>query len=298
MSVTRTDNRLDNAGLETLWGLIKSSFVAKDGNKVLSDENYTTDEKTKLAGIAAGAEVNVQSNWEETDTSSDAYIKNKPDALKNPNSLTIGGKIYDGSSAQSVSLDDLGVYSKSEVDDMVKGNAYEVVSSLPTTGVKGKIYLVPLSPGETNDYYDEYIWVDARGSVSAHFEKIGNTKIDLSNYVQKDKNGSTTKPIYISNGKTAECSAYAGGTKVTLNGTDKGANTASMYAPTAAGTTGQYLESNGSGAPSWKSLDTTPTANSTHAVTSGGVKTALDAKLNESRYGYITDEEIASICVL
>lgn len=35
-------------------------------------------DKTKLNGIATGAEVNVQSDWSVTDTSSDAYIKNKP----------------------------------------------------------------------------------------------------------------------------------------------------------------------------------------------------------------------------
>ena len=35
-------------------------------------------DKTKLDGIASGAEVNVQSDWNETDTSSDAYIANKP----------------------------------------------------------------------------------------------------------------------------------------------------------------------------------------------------------------------------
>ena len=38
-------------------------------------------DKTKLDGIATGAEVNVQSDWNETITSSDAFIKNKP-ALK------------------------------------------------------------------------------------------------------------------------------------------------------------------------------------------------------------------------
>ena len=46
--------------------------------KVLSTHDYTTNEKTKLSGIEAGAEVNVQSNWNESDSSSDAYIKNKP----------------------------------------------------------------------------------------------------------------------------------------------------------------------------------------------------------------------------
>lgn len=38
----------------------------------------SASDKTKLNGIAAGAEANVQSDWSVTDTSSDAYIKNKP----------------------------------------------------------------------------------------------------------------------------------------------------------------------------------------------------------------------------
>lgn len=45
--------------------------------------------------------------------------------------------------------------------------------------------------------------------------------------------------------------AYAGGTAVTLNGTSKAATTASFYAPTGAGTSGQLLKSAGSGAPVW-----------------------------------------------
>lgn len=40
--------------------------------------SYTTGEQTKLAGIEAGAEVNVQADWEQTDTTADDYIKNKP----------------------------------------------------------------------------------------------------------------------------------------------------------------------------------------------------------------------------
>ena len=52
--------------------------VDKVSGKGLSTNDYTTTEKNKLAGIAAGAEVNVQSDWNVTDSSSDAYIKNKP----------------------------------------------------------------------------------------------------------------------------------------------------------------------------------------------------------------------------
>ena len=49
-----------------------------DANYVHTDNNFTTAEKTKLAGIAAGAEVNVQADWNQTNSSSDAFIKNKP----------------------------------------------------------------------------------------------------------------------------------------------------------------------------------------------------------------------------
>lgn len=43
-----------------------------------TDNNFTTTLKDKLDGIASGAEVNVQANWNETNSSSDAYIQNKP----------------------------------------------------------------------------------------------------------------------------------------------------------------------------------------------------------------------------
>lgn len=44
-------NYLDDNGLLYFWTKLKSLFVQKDGNKVLSDENYTTPEKEKLAGL-------------------------------------------------------------------------------------------------------------------------------------------------------------------------------------------------------------------------------------------------------
>lgn len=56
-------------------GAIKNK-VDKDGNKVLSTNDYTTAEKNKLANIEAGAEVNVNADWNAT--SGDAQILNKP----------------------------------------------------------------------------------------------------------------------------------------------------------------------------------------------------------------------------
>lgn len=58
--------------------IAESNKVDKIVGKGLSTNDYTTNEKNKLAGIASGAEVNVQSDWNQTDINSDAYIKNKP----------------------------------------------------------------------------------------------------------------------------------------------------------------------------------------------------------------------------
>ena len=87
---------LDDNGLLYFWQKIKSLFALKtelptktsdltnDSNYVAdasythTDNNYTTTEKNKLSGIASGAEVNVQADWNVTDSASDAYIKNKP----------------------------------------------------------------------------------------------------------------------------------------------------------------------------------------------------------------------------
>lgn len=57
--------------------------------------------------------------------------------------------------------------------------SYSKVSSLPSTGATGVIYLVAHKHG-TQDIYDEYIWM----ADSKTFEKIGNTDIDLSGYVK------------------------------------------------------------------------------------------------------------------
>ena len=43
-----------------------------------TNKHFTAAEKTKLANIADGAEVNVQADWNQTDNTNDGFIKNKP----------------------------------------------------------------------------------------------------------------------------------------------------------------------------------------------------------------------------
>ena len=56
----------------------KPSNLVQDASYVHTDNNFTTAEKNKLSGIAAGAEVNVQSDWNQSNSAADDYIKNKP----------------------------------------------------------------------------------------------------------------------------------------------------------------------------------------------------------------------------
>lgn len=64
-----------------------SDFVS-DANYVHTDNNFTTALKDKLDGVATGAEVNVQSDWDVADISSDAFIKNKPSIPTKTSDLT------------------------------------------------------------------------------------------------------------------------------------------------------------------------------------------------------------------
>lgn len=75
-----------NTGDQDLSGLATTTSVTtalnlkvdKEAGKGLSTNDYTTAEQTKLTGIATGAEVNVQADWNQTTNTADDYIKNKP----------------------------------------------------------------------------------------------------------------------------------------------------------------------------------------------------------------------------
>jgi hypothetical protein len=55
--------------------------VATNTQGVGTDGAMAGADKVKLDGIAAGANVNVQADWSESDSTSDAYIANKPDIV-------------------------------------------------------------------------------------------------------------------------------------------------------------------------------------------------------------------------
>lgn len=114
----------------------------------------------------------------------------------------IAGKGYQTAAQVKTTVEGYGYQTAAQVNTAITGKGYQtsaqvqaaineslsgitgidiqVVESLPTTGAKGIIYLVAHAHG-SGDNYDEYVWVASKNT----YEKIGNTDIDLSGYVQK-----------------------------------------------------------------------------------------------------------------
>lgn len=57
---------------------IENNKVDKVNGKQLSTNDYTNEDKAKLESLSEESQKNIQSDWNESDASSDAYIKNKP----------------------------------------------------------------------------------------------------------------------------------------------------------------------------------------------------------------------------
>jgi hypothetical protein len=70
-----------------------SDLTSHTGNNTIHITSGERDSwnatRTKVDGIAAGAEVNVQSDWNENDSTSDAYVKNRPFYTGEPVLITV-----------------------------------------------------------------------------------------------------------------------------------------------------------------------------------------------------------------
>lgn len=75
-------------------------------------------------------------------------------------------------------------YTKQEVQNLISqitSVRLEVVNALPETGESNVIYLVPSAVSQTNDSYDEWVYINNT------WEKIGTTQADLTNYYTKSE---------------------------------------------------------------------------------------------------------------
>ena len=197
--------RLDETGLNTL---LTSLVSAGDGRWVKkvdlvnasasADGLMSKEDFSKLAGIEAGAEVNVIEDVKVNGTSLTVTEKAvdvsipllgvsvngnavTPDSTTKVADITVPTKVSDLTNDSKFQTD---TEVNTAIADAIAGVTqfdYEVVASLPATGVKGKIYLVA-NTGTGDNIYDEYIWM--AGEPTGHFELLGTTQLDLSGYVQ------------------------------------------------------------------------------------------------------------------
>lgn len=124
----KTNNLINADELYFVTGADENATEAESGLMSAAD-------KTKLDGIAEGAEANVQSDWNVTNTTSDAYIKNKPTAL-----------LADGGNADTV-------------------NNHTVETNVPADAVfTDTVYTHPNYTAKSNGLYK--ITVDNTGHVS------------------------------------------------------------------------------------------------------------------------------------
>ena len=182
--------------------------VDKVNGKGLSTEDYTTSEKNKLAGIDQNAQVNV------IETISVNSTGVSPDINKNVD-ISVPTKTSDlnnDSGFITKAVNDLtnyylksDTYTKTEVDALIAAITtinILVVQTLPTQNIStSTIYFVPKATASSQNVYDEYINLDG---TTAGWELIGDTQIDLTNYIQKSLTAGLVK-----NDGTIDTNTYA-----------------------------------------------------------------------------------------
>ena len=97
------------------WNAV-SNKVDKVSGKGLSTNDFTAALLSKLNGIAAGAEVNVQADWSSTDSTSDAFIKNKPSSFPPSSHTHTKAQISDMPTKLSQFTNDPGYLTSADID--------------------------------------------------------------------------------------------------------------------------------------------------------------------------------------
>ena len=97
------------------WNTV-SNKVDKVTGKGLSSNDFSTALLNKLNGIADGAEVNVQADWNNTDSASDAFIKNKPATFPPSSHTHTKAQISDMPTKLSQFTNDPGYLTSADID--------------------------------------------------------------------------------------------------------------------------------------------------------------------------------------
>ena len=150
---TATDAILDGSTLDS-FGDVETALSGKQANLTETqlaavNSGITAAKVTKLDGIAEGAEVNVQADWNVTDTDSDAYIKNKPTlgdlaALDEVAEANLASALaVDAVSGKQLSTEDYTTAEKTKLSGIETGAQVNVQSDWNATDGDAKILNKP-----------------------------------------------------------------------------------------------------------------------------------------------------------
>ena len=147
---------------------VADGYVAKETGKGLSANDFTDTLKTKLDGVAAGAEVNTIETIRVNGTAS--APSNKVVDITVPTKVS---QITNDSGFQTAA--EVTASIATAVADITSFD-YQTVDTLPATGVKGTVYLIPATGGSGQNVKEEYIWI------GTGYEMLGTTEMDLTGY--------------------------------------------------------------------------------------------------------------------
>lgn len=277
----------------------KPQNLVQDPDYVHTDNNYTDAEKSKLAGIEAGAEANVQSDWTETDSRSDAYIKHKPSTkpVAAGDNITItetasqfvisaaeqqqaNWNESDTDSAQYIqNKPDLSVYATTQAMDTALAGKQDVISDLATIRSGASAGATAVQPADLAPYATT---ADMNTALAGKQDVLtaGNNITITNNVISADAapqlqanwtESDNTSVQYIQN-KPSEKSLVAG-THVTL--TESGSVV--------------YVNAD------WPTVDQTYDATSTNAQSGVAIASAIaNNGLFEATYGTTTLSEVVN----
>ena len=203
-ALTVTDKAVDVTVPTKTSDLTNDSNFVSDASYVHTDANYTVAEKEKLAGIAEGAEVNVNADWNAT--SGDAQILNKPTNVSvftndagyiTDNNDYFDGAVYDSTSKRINFKHGETIKAYVDATDFIKdgtasGGTHSGETCLIITfneGVEGQkedIYIPLTSIFDPSNYYTtgqtySKTEVDAiSGQLNTKIETLSGSVVDLS----------------------------------------------------------------------------------------------------------------------